>query len=385
MFSRLLKDPGHSFFLFGPRGVGKTTWIAQTLPKSKTWTLDLLDRENEIRYTNNPRAFAQVLAGLAPDIEWVVVDEVQKVPFILDEVHRYMNGNGPLKFCLTGSSARKLKRGKANLLAGRAFSMTMGPLTSVELGADFDLESILAFGSLPSAILFSVPQKTRYLRTYTHTYLKEEIQVEGAVRKLPSFTKFLELAAHENGNILNFSNLSREIGIDIKTCQSYFQILEDTLLGFYIPAWTKSVRKQQLSHPKFYLFDTGVTRALTQQLSLPILPKTTEYGRAFEQFWVTELMRMNDYRETDFRFYYLATHSMEIDLVIERPGKPVLFIEFKSSEFIQIRDIKPLISIVKDVDGSQGICLCKEPQKRIVDGVLICPWQEALQEIFGMA
>lgn len=383
MFPRLLQNPDHSFFLFGPRGVGKTTWILSTLPTEKVWILDLLDYENELRYARMPQAFPQTLAALAPSIEWVVIDEVQKLPFLLDEVHRYINSGGKLKFCLTGSSARKLKRGEANLLAGRAFSLTMGPLTSIEMGAAFNLDKALAYGTLPDAVRLATAHKNTYLRSYTHTYLKEEIQAEGVVRKLPSFTRFLELSAFESGNTLNFSNLSREIGVDLKTCRAYFQILEDTLLGFYLLAWTKSVRKQQLSHPKFYLFDTGVTRALTQQLTLPLLPKTSEYGRAFEQFWVCELVRINAYLAKDFRFYYLATASMEIDLVIERPGRQALFVELKSTDFVQNRELKTLITFKKEYPESEAICICREPHKRLVDGVLVCPWQEAITAIFG--
>lgn len=163
--------------------------------------------------------------------------------------------------------------------------------------------------------------------------------------------------------------------------QSYFEILEDTLLGFFLPAFRRSLRKRQRTHPKFYLFDTGVARAVAQTLTVPLLQSTVEYGRAFEHFWILEIMRMSAYKQSDFTFSYFATQNIEIDLVIERPGKPLLFVEIKSSESVKPRELNALASIVRETKGSEGICISKEPYKRKYKNVLVCPWQEALTEV----
>lgn len=382
MFSRLLRLPNRSFFLFGPRGVGKSTFLRKTLPEDQTYIFDLLDYELEDRLSRHPKEFCEILKGLPDKIQWILVDEVQKLPFLLDEVHRHLSTENRFKFCLTGSSARKLKRGKANLLAGRAFSFSMHPLTSIELKESFDLENALNYGTLPEAVTLPAEDKVRYLRSYVQSYLREEIQLESIVRNLPSFRRFLYVIAHENGNILNFSNISREIGIDSKTVQNYFQILEDTLIGFYLPAWHKSVRKQQLLHPKFYLFDTGVHHALIEKISQPIVSKTSEFGKAFEHFWISEYMRLHLYWEKDYRFYYLATHSMEVDLVIEKPNNSILLIEFKATHQVSKTAIRSLINLYKELPSSKAIVVCLEPRKRVIEGVILCPWQEAIAEIF---
>lgn len=383
MFARLITiQNNYSFFLFGPRGVGKSTLLKSVLPPDESYFIDLLDFDLETRLLNRPKEFTELVEGLPPKIRWVVVDEVQKAPFLLDEVHRQIEGNPNRHFALTGSSARKLKRGQANLLAGRAFTYTLHPLTTPELENRFNLQEALLFGTLPKLFSLTNPEdKKKYLRAYIETYLKEEIQMEGLIRNLPAFRKFLPLAASENGNILSWSNLAQDVGTDAKTIRSYFEILEDTLIGFFLPAYSRSLRKRQKTHPKFYLFDPGVKRALVNQLTLDIIPGTPEYGRAFEHFWILEIIRQNAYRQADFSFSYFGTHDIEIDLVIERPGKPLLFVEIKSSEHVKDSDLRPIRTLADGVKNSEALCLCREPRKRKVGNVLVCPWQEAFEEI----
>lgn len=385
MFQRLLKPSIHqSFFIFGPRGVGKTTLLQSLLPKEETLFLDLLDYDLELRLSRRPAEFREMMESLPSKNRWVVIDEVQKLPFLLDEIHSQIEKNKNRFFSLTGSSARKLKRGKANLLAGRAFNYALHPLTSLELGNSFQLNSALTFGTLPNIFSFSdIEDRKKFLRTYASTYLKEEIQMEGLTRNLQSFRRFLPLAASMNGQTLSWSNFAQDVGIDAKTVQSYFEILEDTLLGFFLPAYRRSLRKRQKTHPKFYLFDPGVKRALAGELNVELVAGTSEYGRAFEHFWILEIIRMNSYRQADFSFSYFGTHDIEIDLVIERPGKPLLFVEFKSSELIKDAELRPLKQLAADLEECEAICICREPRKRKVGKILICPWQEALEQLFS--
>lgn len=384
MIPRILKIPEkHSFFLFGPRGVGKTTLLKTALAADYTFTLDLLDFETVTRLHRRPQEFVEILAALPERIEWIFIDEVQKLPHLLDEVHRQIERTPKRFFALTGSSARKLKHGQANLLAGRAFTLALAPLTSVELGSGFNLDHALHFGTLPKALtLENHEEKKMFLRSYAHTYIQEEVQSEGLIRNLPGFQRFVPLAGAENGNILSWSNLAQDAGVSAKTVRAYFDIMEDTLLGFFLPAYHRSLRKRQRGHPKFYLFDTGVKRALAGELTQPLMPHTAEYGRTFEHFWILEVMRLARYRQNDWNFSYFATHDIEIDLVIERPGKPLLFVEIKSADRVKDSELKNLRVLVEEVKESKGICISREPRtRRVHPRILVVPWQDALSEL----
>ena len=373
----------YSFFLFGPRNTGKSTLLEQTYTGGYVLTISLLNTEILSILEKNPHRLVGMIEAI-PHLAWVVIDEIQYVPGLLNEVHFLMEKHPTIKFALTGSSARKLKRGQANLLAGRAFSFFLHPLTYSELGDRFELQSILEYGSLPK--LFSLQtdsSKQRFLKSYAETYLKEEIQAEGAIRNLKGFKHFLEIAARENGNCLNFSNIASDVGIDAKTVKSYFQILEDTLLGFLLPAYHRSLRQRQKTHPKFYFFDIGVTRALSGTLAGSLHPESTEYGRVFEQFVILEIIRANDYLEKGYRFSYLASPSMEVDLVIERPGKETLFLEIKSRRDIMPKHVQTLENIIKNTPNSKGICVCQEPVKRVLNDMVICPFTELISEVFS--
>ncbi len=385
MIDRIIKPPKlHSFFLFGARGTGKSTWLQQQFEKIPHLYIDLLDPDEEERLSKNYSSLLAQIAGLPEPDAWVVIDEIQKLPKLLDVVQLGIEKHKTL-FALTGSSARKLKRGGANLLAGRAFLYSLFPFTFLELKDRFDLDQVLQWGSLPEMThLQNNQEKTRYLRTYSQTYLKEEIVAEQVIRKLDPFRHFLEIAAQQNGEILNFSNMARDVGVDTVTVQSYFQILEDTLVGYLLPPFHQSIRKRQRTNPKFYFFDLGVKRSLENTLSVELRKSTYGYGKAFEHLVIVEALRLNAYFEKDYRLSYLRTKDhAEIDLIIERPGLPMALIEIKSSTQVDDRDIKTLLAFKKDIQQStEAYCLSPDPIPKIIAGVKLMPWQSGLTKKF---
>lgn len=384
MIFRLPKHPKkRSFFLFGPRGTGKSTWLKQVFSDIPHLYIDLLNPDEEERFAKNPATLLAQIEALPASTRWIVLDEIQKVPKLLDVVHLAIEKHKKL-FALTGSSARKLKRGHANLLAGRAFVSHFHPLTHLELGQQFNLEDGLYWGGLPTLLECDDPaDKVRYLRTYTQIYLKEEIVAEQVIRKLDPFRLFLEIAAQHNGEILNYSNIARDVGVDTLTVQSYFQILEDTLIGFLLHPFHKSVRKRQRTHPKFYFFDTGVKRALEGTLTVDLPEHSYGYGKVFEHFVILEAFRLNSYFEKDYRFSYLRTKDdAEIDMIVERPGAPLVLVEIKSSRQVDERDIRSLLAFKTDMPrGTEAFCLSRDPIPKVIEGVRLLPWEKGLEEI----
>ena len=383
MFRRLLETTRHnSFFLFGARGTGKTTYIRDAFSPDESMYVDLLDPETEDSYRRSPSRLERQVRALPSHVEWVLIDEVQRAPRLLDVTHRLIETTDK-RFVLTGSSGRKLRRGASNLLAGRAFVYNLFPLTAPEFQDAFQLEEALRWGTLPR--LFSLDRsedRQAYLRAYALTYLKEEIVAEQIVRRLDPFRQFLEVAAQSNGTIVNYANIARDVGADSKTVISYFSILEDTLVGFLLPAFHRSVRKQQRTGPKFYYFDPGVKRALERTLDIPLRPGTYEFGRAFEHFVVTQIVHLSRYRYPDWRLSYLRTGAgAEIDLIVERPGLPITLIEVKSSERVEERDVRNLIRFTRDFAESLALCISRDPGGMQIDGVLCLPWREALNEL----
>jgi uncharacterized protein len=382
MFQRLLKPSrSQSFFLFGPRGAGKTTFLKDFFCDEVSLWIDLLDAEQEEAYAlDKGRLYRELIPHKIE--QWVVIDEIQKIPPLLDTVHRLIEET-PLKFALTGSSARKLKRGSANLLAGRAFMNHLFPLTHLEIGDAFSLTQALAWGTLPGILPFeTVEDRKDFLKAYALTYLKEEIWAEHIIRELDPFRRFLPVAAQANGSILNYSKIARDVGVDYKTVQSYFAILEDTLLGFFIEPYHRSVRKQQHQAPKFYFFDTGVKRALENTLNIPLKPKTYFFGNAFEHWLITEIYRLNHYYKNDYQLYYLRTKEQaEIDLIIARPGQPDLLLEIKSTHQPDPLDAKKLERFLSDFPGAEAylICLIERPQQ--MGRVTCLPWEEGIAKI----
>ncbi len=384
MFPRFLKfSLRHSFFLFGPRGTGKSTLLKKRFQLSQCLWLDLLDSSVEDQFSRNPSDLYAIVKALPKEVLYVVVDEIQKVPKLLDEVHRLIEETDKI-FILTGSSARKLKRGGANLLAGRAFVYHLYALSCFELGEQFELERALHWGTLPK--IFSLKDDTSrsaFLRAYSDTYLKEEIWNEQVIRKLSPFRRFLEVAAQCNGKIINYANIAQDVGVDDKTIKEYFIILEDTMIGFFLEPFRNSFRKRLVEKPKFYFFDPGVVRSLSRRLSVPLTAKTSAYGDAFEHFILLEFVRLGSYFQPDYRFSFLRTVSdIEIDLIVERPGKPLLCIEIKSSDTVREGDISAFIRLTKDLPNCEAIVLSQDRFMKKFGSVTCYPWKQGLAEYF---
>ena len=323
MYARLLPTPERSVFLFGPRGTGKTTWIHDRFPDAATY--DLLDTGEALRLSKDPGVLYQELAGL-PLGAWAVIDEVQKVPELLNEVHRLIESRR-LRFVLSGSSARKLRRRGVNLLAGRAVTTTMFPLVSAEVGFDLDLGRVFSEGMLPMARAGDGSRD--YLRTYAETYLVQEVQAEALTRSLGAFVRFLEIAARQNAQATNAASIARDAGIDRRTVQSHFAILVDTLIGFWLPAWKLKAATRQVQQSKFYFFDCGVVRSLSGRLPYPPTPE--ELGPLVETFVVNELRAFLGYSGRHYRLHYWRSYDgAEVDVLCETAAGFVA-IEIKSS------------------------------------------------------
>lgn len=386
IFPRQLVLPAkQSFFVFGARGTGKSTFLAEQFSEETSFWVDLLKPVNEERFSLHPGDLEALVKELPDSITHIVIDEIQKIPKLLDVVHFLIEKTNKY-FVMTGSSARKLKRGGANLLAGRAFVYHLFPLSYYELGAAFQLDEVLQRGALPKIFLYSDDnEKKQFLQAYTYTYLKEEIWAEHFINKLDPFRRFLEVAAQCNGKIINYRNIARDVGVDEKTVKEYFVILEDTLLGFFLEPFHHSFRKRLSLKPKFYFFDIGVTRALARLLSVPLKPGTSAYGETFEHFIILECFKLASYLQPEYRFSYLKTKDdAEVDLVVERPGQPVLFIEIKSSENVRPEDLSTFSRLVQDFGHCEAICLSRDPFRKRFDSITIMPWKEGLDWLFSL-
>ncbi|HCU24680.1 MAG TPA: AAA family ATPase, partial [Deltaproteobacteria bacterium] len=308
-------------FLWGPRQVGKSTLLQQQFPKAKFY--DLLNTEKKTQFLLEPSRLRQEILSQKP--RQVVLDEIQKVPALLDEVHWCVE-NTATQFILCGSSARKLKRGAANLLGGRAWRFELFPLTSQELRKDFDLLRALNHGLLPHHYLMDRPERS--LSAYVLDYLAEEIQAEALVRNVPSFARFLQAATLTHGHLLNYANVARDCGVSPKTVREYYQILEDTLLGHSLEPWRRSRQRRLIETSKFYFFDVGLVRALTGMRK--IQEGTEEFGRQFEHFLIEEIRAYLSYREIHLPLSFWRTSTqLEVDLIV---GDMESAIEFKSCE-----------------------------------------------------
>lgn len=383
LYDRIFNLPrSRSFFLFGARGTGKSTLLTQLLPEAKRY--DLLDFQQETEFSRRPMLLYDELHTLDPE-QWVIIDEIQKVPELLDVVHKLIFEK-KLKFALTGSSARKLKRGQANLLAGRAFLRHLFPLTHSELGTDFILNDYLRWGGLPEIFALDHEDRREYLNAYVKTYLREEIASEQLVRRLVPFHRFLEVSGQCNGKIVNYSKIARDIDSDPTTVKNYFQILEETMVGLLLPGFHKSIRKRQRQAPKFYFFDLGIARCLRQELSLEIKPGTYLYGDAFEHFIVLEVHRLNLYLNKDWQLSYLHTQDgSEVDLIIERPGLADLFVEIKSKDRIDPEDLTHLARFKASDPQIQVECWSNWKSDATIRGVQCRYWQEALTRLFSLS
>lgn len=310
MFTRKLRPPSGSFFLFGPRGTGKSTWIREHFARARIY--DLLNTGESLRLSREPALLFREVQELSPG-DWVVIDEVQKVPALLDEVHRLIETR-QLNFLLSGSSARKLKRGAANLLAGRAAVEHILPFVSAEMSFRLNIEEALTTGTLPMAITGEDP--VGYLTAYAQTYLQEEIRAEALTRNIGNFSRFLEIAARQNGQVTNVSAISRDAAVSRQTVQNYFEILDDTLIGYWLAPWKLKRATKQVSHPKFYLFDSGVARALSGRLPYPPTPE--EQGTLLETLLFNELRAYVAYARLRYPLHYWRSYDgVEVDLLCE--------------------------------------------------------------------
>lgn len=388
MYPRKLSLPlgEQSCFLFGPRQTGKTTLLSAISAHRPRFDVTLLDTETLLAYGREPGRFRREVE------HWVkrhpggivVVDEIQKLPPLLDEIQFLLDSlRGRVTFVMTGSSARKLRRTSANLLGGRAWPYTLFPLTIRELGRDFDLGSVLRFGSLPPVIGRPEGFCRRFLKAYAQTYLKEEILQEALVRNVPAFSRFVELAADQSGGLVNYSSFAAETGVASKTIREYYQVLEDTLLAFAVPPYTRSARKRLTRHPIYHLFDLGVCNALAGRLAAQPTRGTSAYGRLFEQFIVLELKRLLTYRELDWPMYYWRTaHGAEVDVVLETDGG-VWAIEIKSGATIRPTELSGLRSFREDHPDARLVCVADIDRPFNVGDIECLPWRSFFDQVAG--
>ncbi|MCY3762910.1 MAG: DUF4143 domain-containing protein [Gemmatimonadetes bacterium] len=378
MYPRLLELPEKSFFLFGPRGTGKSVWLEQRLGHADL-TINLLKSGEYLRYKRDPSLLALEAAALGNRNAWIIVNEIQKLPELLDEVHALLfESRGDLRFALSGSSARKLRRSHANMLAGRALSKKMFPLSMLETGRDFRLQEALRYGQLPlSATAAAEGERIEFLDAYVETYLREEIQQEALVRNLDSFYRFLSVSALMNGQILNISNIARDVGVARTTVHGYFSILEDTLLGWHLPAWRNKAKVKEVAHPKFYLFDCGVQRALAGLHRDK--PSSAETGVLFETFLLNEFRALNSWRSHGAQFFYWRTESgNEVDLIWKR-GRQAAGFEIKCSASWRENFNKGLNVLLQSGDIQRAFGVYRGKRLLKVGEVTVLPYKTAVE------
>mgnify|MGYP001558418841 FL=1 len=362
-----------SLFLFGPRMTGKTFLLRKLHP---ALFMDLLVPETELSLSRSPVIFWEQLQALHKN-DLVIVDEVQRVPALLDYVQKGIEEIG-LRFILSGSSARKLKRGSANLLGGRALDLRLYPLTNTEVGKEFDIGMALSYGTLPRVVTTFLDGKVddvrRQLKAYCTIYVKEEVQAEALTRNVGAFQRFLSVAAQMNAETIEFASVARDSSVPMSTVKEYFSILEDTLLGDFLWPWDRSERKK--ARPKFYFFDCGVVRALQNRLVDPPTPQ--EKGYLFETFFYNELKRMRDYHEKPYEFSFWREGRNEVDILVTGPRGPIMAFECKTSSDTVSDDTRiafhkrfpklPLFVVsLKDI----------HPRK-LDNGIVVFPWRQAL-------
>jgi predicted AAA+ superfamily ATPase len=356
-----------SHFLFGPRQTGKTFLIRRTLKNAKVY--DLLDSSVFLTLSQNPGRIAEELAS---EDRLVVIDEIQRIPELLNEVHRLIEAHS-VRFLLTGSSARKLRRGGVNLLGGRARTRHLHPLTRKELGDDFDLKRVIRSGLLPSIYFSDNPPED--LQAYAGTYLQQEIVAEGALRNIPAFSRFLRVAALCNSRIVNFTKVANDAQVARTTVYEYFEILKDTLILYELPAWRKSIKRKPIASSKYYFFDVGVTAALQGR---EFHWRTPEFGEAFESYIFHELACYRDYVSGEPLRYWRTTSGFEVDFIIADHTA----VEVKGKENIGPSDLKPLEALSEEQKVRRLVCVSLEPRRRKIGNVTVLPYQEFLDSLW---
>jgi uncharacterized protein len=365
-------NPGSDhFFLLGPRGTGKTLWTQRHFPEALR--IDLLDPAVHREFAARPERLREVVAG-NPGCPQVVVDEIQKLPELLEVVHLLIDQKTGQQFVLTGSSARKLRRQGVNLLGGRAANYHLHPYMAAELGARFDLATALRQGMLPVVRAAHEPEAA--LHAYSGLYLREEVQMEGLVRNIGSFARFLEAMSFSHGSVLNLSNVSRECQVNRKTVEGYVEILEDLLLGFRLPIFSRRAKRELAAHPKFYYFDAGVFRA--NRPAGPLDAPEEIDGAALEGLVAQHLAAWCDYSGGDHRLHFWLTRSqVEVDFVIY--GESGLYaVEVKNSGKVRPEDLRALASFGEDYPESRRFLLYRGKERLLRDGILCLPCEEFL-------
>lgn len=369
----LLQKKSH--FLLGPRSTGKTSLVRNTL--KNVVILDLLKSDFENRLLAHPEDLEVLIEGQLREGKRsiVVIDEIQKIPQLLNEVHRLIEEK-KWKFLLTGSSARKLKSKKINLLAGRAWMAHLFPLTWKEMKKQFQLEKYLLYGGLPQVCLSDYPAEE--LKAYVQTYLNQEIRMEALVRKIPQFSRFLEVAALSNTQLLNFTEIGNDSDVPPSTIREYYAILEDTLMGFLLPPWTKSRKRKAIQTAKFYFFDSGVVHTLTQTTALD--RHSDLYGRAFEHFLAMELKAFLSYRKKkDSLSFWRSINGQEVDFLI---GNEVA-IEVKSTRRLSRRDFKNLEALKEEKMVKDYYLVTQDPVPLKKENIVCLPWFQFLEELWS--
>ena len=362
--------PKRSAFLWGPRKAGKTHWVSRRFPDSIL--IDLLKTDLFAEYVSRPSLLRERYQG---HNELIVIDEIQMVPDLLNEIH-WLIENTDVSFLMTGSSARKLRRGHANLLAGRAWRYTMAPLSWAETEG-FNLEQVIISGLLPPHFLS--PNPIQDLRSYVADYLKEEIAAEAVVQNIPAFAEFLRVAALTSGELLNYTNVGREAGVSAKVVRNYFQILEDTLLGFRVSPWRKAKNRRLIETEKFYLFDVGVANYLARRM-----PKagTPEFGHSFEQYILMELKAYQAYRnpELDIRYWRTST-GFEVDFIL---GDMNVAIEVKGTRRVHSGHTRGLKALLEEHSVERAIIVSLDKEPRSLESSLeVLPWQLFLESLWS--
>jgi len=364
----LLRQKSH--FLFGPRQTGKTFLARRMLKNARFY--DLLDSSTYLALSQNPGRIAEEVSSLD---RIVVIDEIQRIPGLLNEVHRLIEERG-IRFLLTGSSARKLRRGGVNLLGGRARTRHLHPLTYRELKAGFDLNRVIESGLLPSIYFSDNPGAD--LKAYAGTYLQQEIVAEGAARNIPAFSRFLGVAAFCNAMIVNFTNVANDAQVARTTVYEYFDILKDTLLLHELPAWRQSKKRKPIASSKYYFFDVGILATLQGR---EFRPRTPEFGEAFETYLMHELICYRDYVTEEPLSYWRSTSGFEVDFIIG--GHTA--IEVKAKQNLSPVDLKSLNALSEEKKLKRYLCVSMEPRRRRIGDVIVLPYKEFLEELWGGA